>query len=251
MHRFLRILSIALITAGLVLMADVGLTLAWKEPLSSIYGSFQQGKAEDSLARLQERFPSTALVRRADRAPEVAERVSILADAFEREVHVGEGIGRIVIPRIDLDIVVVQGTDTGSLQKGPGHYTSGNIAPSNGGTVETAKRIGDGSAFPGQGRTIGIAGHRTTYLAPFRHIDQIQPGDKIYLDMPYANFTYVVQKHEIVDPSDVAIVKNVGYERLVLTACHPLYSAAQRYAQFAKLKDVSLFAPGERVWQDP
>jgi sortase A len=250
-HRFLRILSIALITAGLVVMADVVLTLVWKEPLSSIYASVQQGKAEDSLARLQERFPSPELLRKAERAPDVADRVRILADAFEEEVHVGEGIGRIVIPRIDLDIVFVQGTDTASLQKGPGHYTSGNIGPASSGTVETAKRIGDGSAFPGQGRTVGIAGHRTTYLAPFRHIDQIQPGDKIYLEMPYANFTYVVQQHEIVDPSDVSIVKNVGYDRLVLTACHPLYSAAQRYAQFAKLKDVSLFAPGQRTWQDP
>lgn len=251
MHRFLRILSIALITSGIVVMADIVLTLTWKEPLSSIYASIQQGKAEDSLARLQQHFPSPALLRRAEGAPDVEGRVGILADAFENEVKTGEGIGRIAIPRIDLDIVVVQGTDTASLQKGPGHYSSGNIGPSSGGTVETAKKIGDGSAFPGQGRTIGIAGHRTTYLAPFRHIDQIQPGDKIYLEMPYANLTYVVQKHEIVSPSEVSIVRNVGYERLVLTACHPLYSAAQRYVQFAKLKDVSLFAPGDRDWQDP
>jgi sortase A len=60
-----------------------------------------------------------------------------------------------------------------------------------------------------------------------------------------------VQKHEIVDPSEVSIVKNVGYDRLVLTACNPLYSAAQRYAQFARLTDISLFAPGDRRWQDP
>ena len=129
MHRFLRIRAIALITAGRVVMADVVLTLVWKEPLSSIYASVQQGKAEDSLARLQERFPSPELLRKAERAPAVADRVRILADAFEEEVHVGEGIGRIVIPRIDLDIVVVQGTDTASLQKGPGHYTAGNIGP--------------------------------------------------------------------------------------------------------------------------
>ena len=69
--------------------------------------------------------------------------------------------------------------------------------------------------------------------------------------MPYATFTYEVEKHEIVEPGAVEIVKNVGYDRLVLTACHPLYSAAQRYAQFAKLTDVSLFAPGSRHGQDP
>jgi len=243
-HRFLRIVSIALITAGLVVLADVGLTLAWKEPLSSIYGSLKQKQAEDELADLEDRFPSPELLRKALSADELADRVRILANGFAPEVERGEAIGRIVIPGIGLNIVVVEGTDTASLQKGPGHYTLEGDTPE-------LRRQGDGSAFPGQGKTMGIAGHRTTYLAPFRRIDEIQVGDKITLQMPYATFTYEVEKHEIVDPDDVSIVKNVGYDRLVLTACHPLYSAAQRYAQFAKLTDVSLFAPGDRRWQDP
>jgi sortase A len=243
-HRLLRIISIALITAGLVVLADVGLTLAWKEPLSSIYGSLQQRQAEDELAALEDEFPSTGLLRRALRAGDIDDRVRILADAFEQEVERGEAIGRIAIPRIDLDVVMVEGTDTESLRKGPGHYTLE-------GDQERLSEVGDGSAFPGQGKTVGIAGHRTTYLAPFRRINEIKPGDEILLEMPYGNFTYTVQKHEIVDPSETEIVRNVGYDRLVLTACHPLYSAAQRYAQFAKLTDVSLFAPGDRTWQDP
>ncbi|MEO8093124.1 MAG: class E sortase [bacterium] len=243
MHRFLRILSIALITAGLVVMADVGLTLAWEEPLSSIYGSLRQGEAEDQLAELEESFPSQGLLRRALSEGELVDRVEVLADAFSGQVKTGEGIGRILIPRIDLDVVIVEGTDTASLRRGPGHYTlagSGELAG-----------VGDGSGFPGQGETMGIAGHRTTYLAPFRRIDEIQAGDEIIVQMPYGTFTYTVQKHEIVDPDDVGIVENVGYDRLVLTACHPLYSAAQRYAQFAKLTDVSLFAADDRRWQDP
>jgi len=244
MHRALRILSITLITAGLVILVDVGLTLAWKEPVSSIYGSLQQGKAEDELTRLEVRFPSDDLLARALGEEELSERVRVLADAFEKEAERGEAIGRIAIPRIDLDIVVVEGTDTASLQKGPGHYTLADTSPEQ-------RKLGDGSAFPGQGKTVGIAGHRTTYLAPFKRIDEIEPGDEITLRMPYATFTYTVQKHEIVDPGAVEIVRNVGYDRLVLTACHPLYSAAQRYAQFAKLTEVSLFAPGDRRWQDP
>jgi sortase A len=230
-HRLLRILSTALITAGLVILADVGMTLAWKEPLSTIYGSIKQGEAEDELAELEAGFPSTADLRAAGEARDITERARLLANLFEQRVKHGEGIGRIEIPAIDLDIVFVEGTDTASLQKGPGHYPR--------------------TDFPGQGKTIGIAGHRTTYLAPFRKINEIQDGDEVVLEMPYATFIYRVQKHEIVEPTQVNIVRDVGYERLVLTACHPLYSAAQRWAVFARLERISFFAGGDGVWQDP
>jgi sortase A len=226
MHRLMRILSVALITAGITIGVDVGMTLAWKEPMSTIYGSIQQGKAEDSLADLESEFvalPEVKRVQERERSrpdPNVERQARELADVFSRQVETGQGIGRIKIPSIDLDVVVVQGTDTSSLQKGPGHYPE--------------------TAFPGQGATIGIAGHRTTYAAPFHDINEIADGDEIALEMPYGNFTYTVQKHEIVEPSQVEIVDDVGYERLVLTACHPLYSAAQRWAVFAELSDVQL-----------
>ena len=225
-------MSVALITAGLVIGIDVGMTLAYKEPLSTIYGSIKQGQAEDDLKALEGRFPAPEDLRAVEDAGDsVEERVAVLAERFGEEVTTGEGIGRIIIPDIDLDVVVVEGTDTATLQKGPGRYPE--------------------TAFPGEGKTIGIAGHRTTYLAPFRKINEIEDGDEIRLEMPYGTFTYTVEKHEIVDPSQVEIVDNVGYERLVLTACHPLYSAAQRWAVFAELTDVSLFATSDRKWQDP
>ena len=85
---------------------------------------------------------------------------------------------------------------------------------------------------------MAIAGHRTTYLAPFRHIDSLDPGDKITLKMPYGTFVYSVQKSEIVDPSDIGIIHDTGYERLVLSACNPLYSASQRYIIYARLAHV-------------
>ncbi len=66
-------------------------------------------------------------------------------------------------------------------------------------------------------------------------------GDEVTLEMPYGTFTYRVQKTQIVDDSAVQIVRDVGYERLVLTACHPLYSAAQRYVAFARLSDIAIF----------
>jgi sortase A len=85
---------------------------------------------------------------------------------------------------------------------------------------------------------VAIAGHRTTYLAPFRHIDELKPGDQIVLRMPYGEFTYIVQFHRIVLPTALWVTKNVGYDRLVLSACNPLYSAAQRIVVFARLRTI-------------
>ncbi len=93
------------------------------------------------------------------------------------------------------------------------------------------------------GQTVGIAGHRTTYLAPFRFINDLHRGDRIYVTMPYGKFTYVVQKQQIVQPTDVWVVNNVGYDRLVLSACNPIYSASQRIIVFAKLHSVTPLGP--------
>lgn len=224
-------MSVALITAGLVVLADVATTLAWKEPVSTVYGSIRQGEAEDELAELEGEFPATADLRQVEHVQQIRKRVEILAGLFAKRARNGEAIGRLAIPSIDLDVVVVEGTDTASLQKGPGHYPE--------------------TPFPGQGGTTAIAGHRTTYLAPFRHLDQLARGDEIEIEMPYANFAYRVQKTRVVDDSAVDIIHKVGYERLVLTACHPLYSAAQRIAAFAKLEEVSFFALSNRKWYDP
>lgn len=214
--RLRHILSIALITAGLVMIADVAITLAYQEPLSSIYGSIKQGEAASQLDDLEARYPTPADRRAVADVRKVKRRIAILAERFAEAAETGHAIGRIEAPAMaGLNMVVIQGTDTASLQRGPGHYPE--------------------TPFPGQGGTVGIAGHRTTYLAPFRHIDSIETGDRITLEMPYAHFFYRVQKTAIVDPSDVGIVRKVGYERLVLSACHPLYSADQRYIVFAKL----------------
>jgi sortase A len=205
-----------LITAGVVVLADAGLTLVWQEPFSAAYGALKQGQAEDQLNELEAEYPT---------ATDLAAIAGVKGTA-------AKAIARIKIDRIDLDMVVVQGTDTGSLQRGPGHYTDAPI--------------------PGQPGTVAIAGHRTTYLAPFRDIDEIRDGDEIRIEMPYAAFTYAVEKHEVVDPGDVGIIKPIGYDRLVLTACHPPYSAAERYAVFAKLSRIDLFAiSGTGRWQTP
>jgi sortase A len=226
------ILSVALITAGLVVLADAGATLLWQEPVSAAYGAIEQGQAEDELEALEGEFPAAADLVALEGVQGDVARARVLARRFAARIEIGDAIGRIVIDRIDLDMVLMEGTDTATLQRGPGHY--------------------EDTALPGLGKTAGIAGHRTTYLAPFRHIDEIEDGDEIRVELPYAAFTYEVQKHEIVDPQDVHIVRPVGYERVVLTACHPLYSAAQRWAVFARATRIDTFAiTGTGSWIAP
>jgi LPXTG-site transpeptidase (sortase) family protein len=166
-------------------------------------------------------------------APSVAEKnsekaiqtVFALQKRFSKQYakHLGTPIGKLRIPEMGLSTIFVEGTDRwSSLSKGPGRY--GN------------------TAFPGSGATVGIAGHRTTFSAPFRHIDSLRKGDTITLAMPYGTFTYRVRAHKIVKSNDWSIIKGVGHEQLVLSACHPLYSASHRYVIFADL--VSIRLPG-------
>ena len=136
-------------------------------------------------------------------------RLAFLAGGLEHRAKDGSPVGRIRIPRIGASFVVVKGTSTSDLESGPGIYSE--------------------TVFPGMAGTTAIAGHRTTYLAPFRHVDLLRRGSRIMLNMPYAHFTYTVVGKRVVAPTDVrAAVGNVGYTRLVLSACTPLFSAAKR-----------------------
>ncbi len=225
MRRFAHIASIALITAGLLVVVDVGITLAYQEPLSSIYSSIKQSEKASQLKTLEAEFLTAGEAKEIQQASEQAKQndpealrqdFARLAERLVGESKPGDALGRIEAPAMNgLNMVFVQGTDESSLELGPGHYPE--------------------TAMPGQGKTIAIAGHRTTYLAPFRHIDSMKQGDEITLKMPYGTFVYAVQKTEIVDPSDVGVIHETGYERLVLSACNPLYSASERFIVFAKL----------------
>ncbi|MSO40418.1 MAG: class E sortase [Solirubrobacterales bacterium] len=207
-----------MITAGLIVTLDAGLTLVWQEPVSAAYGAIQQARAGDELAELEQDFPTQGDLQAINGVTGEVARARALAKRFSPRISQGDAIGRIKIAGIGLDMVLLQGTDTATLQHGPGHYET--------------------TPYPGQAGTVGVAGHRTTYLAPFRKINEIEDGQEIELKIPYATFFYKVQKHEVVDPTDVQIVDPAGYQRLVLTACHPLYSAAQRWAVFARLRRI-------------
>jgi sortase A len=219
-RRLLRDLATILILTGSLLAVDVVVTIVWREPVTAVIGSIKRAEIDQRYLRIK----LTGLDRHALASlASMGQRIAFLAREDQRDVGTGAGIGRIVIPKIGADYEIVQGTDTGSLEQGPGHYA--------------------GTAFPGLGQTVGIAGHRTTYLAPFRHIDELAAGDAIIMKMPYGTFTYRVQYHRIVQPADIGVVDNVGYERLVLSACNPLFSAAQRWVVFARLAQVQPRGP--------
>ena len=211
----LRTLSTVLVVSGALLLVDAVLTVAWQEPVSALYARLAQDRLEGELrdaARLPLRPAERRLLLRLEREPQ---RLGYLARRTRRRVGKGEPLGRIVAKRAKIDFVMVQGTDGASLRKGPGHFPD--------------------TALPGEAGTVAVAGHRTTYQAPFRHVDALRPDDPIRLEMPYGTFTYRVERTRIVRPDAVWVTRSVSYPRLVLTACHPLYSAEKRIVIFARL----------------
>ena len=141
-----------------------------------------------------------------------------------REVP-GSAYAIIRIPSIDVDYVVVEGTDYTSLKKGPGHYP------------DTA------DPWDGTGR-VGIAGHRTTYLSPFYDLDRVAPGDEIVLLTGYGRFRYEVTRTFVIPSAGSGVVLEQTEEpTLVLTTCHPRFSSSQRLIVEADLVESPLLAP--------
>jgi sortase A len=134
------------------------------------------------------------------------------------EVPAGEAITRIVVPRLGLDAIVVELQsldDSENLKRGPGHIP--------------------GTAYPGQPGNVVISGHRTTYGAPFKHIEELQAGDEIILFTADNKYTYLVEEQRIVLPTDLTVLEQGEEAKITLTACHPWYSAAQRIVVIGEL----------------
>jgi sortase A len=153
-----------------------------------------------------------------DLRPRFEERVATRTaeEAPARTVNVpGSAVAILRIPKIELNYVVVEGTDIESLKKGPGHYSW--------------------TSYPWEetGR-VGIAGHRTTYGAPFWSLNELNPGDRIVLATEYGIFNYRVTGTKIILPSQAAVLHETDDPTLVLTTCNPRFSAAERLVVFAQ-----------------
>jgi sortase A len=128
----------------------------------------------------------------------------------------GDAYAILRIPRIELNEVVVQGTGTEALQKGPGHY------------------LATADPWEDRGR-VGIAGHRTTYGAPFWSLDRVRTGDDIFLLTEFGGFQYRVTGIRTILPTQTEVLEPTRKPSLVLTTCTPRFSAAQRLVVFGEL----------------
>lgn len=222
MRRFARILGTLLIVAGLATLAWVVTVWQWQDPFTAAIHELDQRRLSESFERRVDRVERAAAEQPVSSPADVRRGVRRESRAWRLASDRSEAIARLRIPRLGVNEIVVNGTDSETLKRGPGRYL--------------------GSGMPGEGRLVYIAGHRTTYGAPFSHIDRLRKGDPVFLELPYGTFKYVITGHRIVPSTELSVLRSRGREQLALQACHPRFFATERYIAYAK--PVSVTPPG-------
>jgi sortase A len=222
LRKLARILGLILIVGGLLLGIWVLAVWQWKDPFTSIYTWWEQrglvSKYDERVDAFHDAAPAAL---KGGLTPDAARQLlGREARQYRQASHRGEAIARIQVPRLGLNMIVVNGTDEDSLSRGPGRDLR--------------------SFMPGEGELTYIAGHRTTYLAPFADIDSLRKGDPVTLSLPYGVFQYRITGHVIVREDNLSPLESRGYEQLVLQACHPRFFATHRYIAYARPQSVTL-----------
>jgi sortase A len=214
--RAARITGTLMIVAGVCSIGWALLVWQWQDPFTAIYAKYQQHKLATSFSHRFADYTAPAPPKTAG-APALDERARIAAAArsYRLSLHEGEPVGRLVVPRLGLKSIVVNGTGHDDLTKGPGRELH--------------------TFMPGEGELVYVAGHRTTYLAPFAKIDKLRAGDPITFELPYATFHYEVTRHVIVKADEIDVLESHHKELIALQACHPRFFATHRYIAYAKL----------------
>ena len=226
MRRLVRLTGTLMIVAGVGALAWALLVWQWEDPFTALYTHFKQRELATAYAKRFEAFRPPAHLT----TSLAAERRAVAREArrYRLSSHRGEALGRMRIPRLDLNLILVDGTDHESLKRGPGRY-AGELQDLTGVTGTPPADF-----MPGEGQLVYVAGHRTTYLAPFSHIDRLRTGDPVTIELPYATFEYRISVTRIVSASDLAMLKTHGREVLVLQACHPRFFSSHRYLAYAR-----------------
>lgn len=212
MRRFVRLLGTLMIVAGLAGLAWALLVWRWQDPVTAVYTHLEQRELASGYERLVEEFdqPRPAPVSAADSAA----RIRADARRYRKSLRRGQPVGRIRVPRLGLNMMIVNGTDPATLKKGPGRYL--------------------GSFMPGQGELIYVAGHRTTYSAPFSRIESLRRGDRVTIEVPYGVFEYRIVRSIVVRATALRVLRSRGREEVALQACHPRFFATERYIAYAR-----------------
>jgi len=212
-RRPLRILGTVMVAAGALMLVWAFLVWQWQDPFTALYTTWKQHQLTSQYDKRAAAFQPHDV----SHTSLAAERRTIARDAkrYRHQSGRGEAIGRIRVPRMGVNMILVNGTDHETLKKGPGRDLR--------------------TFMPGENRLVYIAGHRTTYLAPFSHIDKLRVGDKVTITVPYGAFVYSVTGHRIVPADDLSVLRSPRHEQLELQACHPRFFATHRYIAYARL----------------
>jgi sortase A len=211
-RRRVHLLGTLLAGAGVLTLLWALLVWQWQDPFTALYTTWQQHQLASQYDKRVRSFETSI-----SGVTVAAERESIAREAkrYRLSSTRGEVIGRLRVPRMGVNMLLVNGTDHDTLKKGPGL---------------------DGRTFmPGENRLVYIAGHRTTYLAPFSHIERLRSGDRITIEVPYGTFIYAVTHHRIVNSTDLSVLRSPRHELVELQACHPRFFASHRYIAYARL----------------
>ena len=209
-----------LLVIGIGILSWAATVYLWKDPFTTAYTAYEQRGLESKLNRQFETWLAHRTARRGtpapwnDRSLQLGGDVRREARRFRLASDDGDAIARLKVPRLGLNAVVVNGTSVSDLRRGPGRHLE--------------------SFMPGERKLVDIAGHRTTYGAPFGDINELRRGDTITAELPYATIVYRVTGHRIVDDNDVLALQTHHREQLVLQACHPRFFASQRYLVYAR-----------------
>jgi sortase A len=208
---------------GIALVGDAVITVLWRDPITAVFAQQQQKQLGKKLEKAEQTPLSSSTLALVKDAHTRAGQFAALAADLRHKTDVGDPLGRIEIGRIHKRFVFVSGSGDKSLKKGPGHYSN--------------------TALPGERGTVAIAGHRTTFLAPFRKLDKLRRGDRIWLTVPYGRFRYGVETMQVVSPEHTAVLHPTRNDQLVLTTCTPLFSAKRRIVVVARLQHATFRGP--------
>jgi sortase A len=210
MRRLARIVGTLLMVAGIGALAWALTVWQWQDPFTAAFNKLEQRELAGEFSRRLDEGGARLAVSSGDEL-----RASLAREARRWRLRStrGDAVARLRIPALGVDEIVVNGTDADTLKRGPGRYL--------------------GSRMPGEGELVYIAGHRTTYGAPFSRIDRLGKGDRIFLQLPYGTIEYGVTGYRIVPASRTSALRSKGYEQLALQACHPRFFASHRYIAYA------------------